>query len=196
MSAKIRPETVRERIALSYSLLGRADAALKSGAKKYAPIHHIIKGKLQRGLLDGSMKMRSLYDDEKVKMTVPQACYYCGSVKNLCADHLIPKMRGGPDSPDNLICACRSCNSSKGAKDMLAWMRVKNRFPPILLLRRYMKIVAKYCNARGILDMPLDEVDSVQDMPFDLRLLPTEFPPLHTLTRWIYPRGSEERVVR
>ncbi len=189
---KSEPTTVRELIALSYSLLGRADAALCHGAQKYAPLHHIIKAKLQRGLLDGSMKMRSLYDDEKLKMTVPQACYYCGSVKNLCADHLIPKMKGGPDSPENLICACRSCNSSKGAKDMLAWMRIKNRFPPILLLRRYMKIVAKYCDVRGILDMPLDELDDVQDMPFDLRLLPTEFPPLHTLKRWIYPPETQD----
>ena len=57
----------------------------------------MVRARLQRGLIDGTMRMRSLYDDERIKMTVPQACYYCGGTDRLCVDHLIPKMRGGPD---------------------------------------------------------------------------------------------------
>ena len=143
------PPTVREHIADSYSNLARAHAALERGATRYSRMDHIIRAKLRRGLIDGHMQMRTLYDDERLKMVNAQACHYCGATKKLVMDHLIPKLRGGPDAPDNLVWACRSCNSSKGAKDMLAWMRWKDRFPPLLVLRRYLKIVARYCDENG-----------------------------------------------
>ena len=186
-----QPTTVREQIAFSYALLGSAHAALKREARKYSTVDYMIRAKLRRRLIDGTMKMRSLYDDERIKMTMPQACYYCGSVHKLCADHLIPKMRGGPDAPDNLIWACRTCNSSKGGRDMLAWMQAKGRFPPILLLRRYIKIVAQYCEDHGRLDTALDRLDDEPAMPFDVRNLPTKFPPLDELVLWVYPSGTD-----
>ena len=43
-------------------------------------------------------------------------CVYCGSSDALEWDHIIPLSRGGPDSPDNLVRACASCNRSKGSK--------------------------------------------------------------------------------
>ena len=43
----------------------------------------MIRAKLRRRLIDGTMKMRSLYDDERIKMTASQACYYCGDTRNL-----------------------------------------------------------------------------------------------------------------
>ena len=185
-----QPTTVREQIAHSYANLARAHAALKRGARKYATVDHMIRAKLQRRLIDGTMTMRSLYDDERIKMTAPQACCYCGTANNLCVDHLIPRMRGGPNAPDNLVWACRSCNSSKGSKDLLEWMAAKNRFPPLLVLRRYIKIVARYCEENGRLDSALDRLDGEAPMPFDVRLLPIRYPPLDTLTLWVYPPGS------
>ena len=146
----------------------------------------MIRARLQYGLINGTMKMRSLYDDERLKMTVPQSCYYCGDTDRLCVDHLIPKMRGGPDAPDNLIWACRQCNSSKGGRDLLEWMTIKNRFPPILLLRRYIKIVARYCEEHGRLDSVLNQLDEEPALPFDVRMLPTRFPPLNELTLWTH----------
>ena len=129
--------------------------------------------------------MRSLYDDERLKMTMPQACYYCGSRKNLVVDHLVPRIRGGPDDSDNLVWACRTCNSSKHGRDMLAWV-LANFFPSVLLLRRYMKVVARFCENCGYMDVKLSGVSEV-DMPFDVRLLPTKFPPLKELKLWVYP---------
>ena len=147
----------------------------------------MVRARLQRGLIDGTMRMRSLYDDERIKMTVPQACYYCGGTDRLCVDHLIPKMRGGPDASDNLIWSCRRCNSSKGSQDLIEWMTAKNRFPPILLLRRYVKIVARYCEEHGHLDADLSRLDDDPGMPFDVRMLPTLFPPLDELRLWVHP---------
>lgn len=40
-------------------------------------------------------------------------CQYCGSVKNLTIDHVIPRCRGGDDSWENLVVACSSCNTKK-----------------------------------------------------------------------------------
>lgn len=42
-------------------------------------------------------------------------CYYCGSTENVGVDHLEPMARGGGHDIDNLVPACRRCNSSKCA---------------------------------------------------------------------------------
>lgn len=137
--------------------------------------------------------MRSLYDDERLKMTVPQACYYCGAEGHLAVDHLIPRIRGGPDEADNLIWACRACNSSKQGRDMLVWATSKGFFPSVLLLRRYLKIAARFCDENGHMDVALDRITE-RDMPFDVALLPTRFPPLAELRLWVYPPGGGSRT--
>lgn len=53
---------------------------------------------------------------------LPQACCYCGSSIRLSVDHLFPRMRGGADTGDNIVWACRVCNGSKGGRDMLEWL--------------------------------------------------------------------------
>ena len=184
------PDTVREQIALSYANLARAHAALKDGVSKYGKVHHIIRSRLYHGLLSGKLSMKSLYDDERLKMTAPQACYYCGRTSKLVVDHLIPRIRGGPDESDNLIWACRSCNSSKQGRDMLVWSAAKGFFPSVLLLRRYLKIVARFCEEKGYMDMELYRCEGA-DMPFDVNLLPTKLPPLVELKLWIYPEEEK-----
>lgn len=183
-------KTVRQHIAWSYANLARADSALQDGVTKYKTVHHTIRNKLYHGLVSGKMSMRSLYDDERLKMTVSQACFYCGSKLNLAIDHLIPRIRRGSDESDNLIWACRKCNSSKQGRDMLSWMQSKGLFPPVLLLRRYMKIVARHCEEHGFMDMELSQAGDA-DMPFDLLLLPVKFPPLNELKLWAYPEEEK-----
>lgn len=51
-------------------------------------------------------------------------CAYCLS-RATSVDHLVPISRGGLDAPDNVVPACRSCNSSKNAKSLLQWVRMK-----------------------------------------------------------------------
>jgi 5-methylcytosine-specific restriction endonuclease McrA len=44
-------------------------------------------------------------------------CQYCGrepGVRDLNVDHVVPRSRGGRDSWDNLVIACRPCNLQKG----------------------------------------------------------------------------------
>lgn len=51
-------------------------------------------------------------------------CGYCGTTEKITIDHMVPVGRGGTDDPDNLMPACRPCNSDK--RDMthdeyMAW---------------------------------------------------------------------------
>ena len=41
-------------------------------------------------------------------------CSYCGEMPAMGADHVIPMVRGGPNTVENLTPACLSCNSRKG----------------------------------------------------------------------------------
>ena len=42
-------------------------------------------------------------------------CQYCGTTtSSMTVDHVIPKVRGGDDSWENLVCACVNCNNKKG----------------------------------------------------------------------------------
>lgn len=51
------------------------------------------------------------------------ACRYCGQGRNLTVDHVLPLSRGGDNAQDNLVTACRSCNSSKHDKTPEEWQR-------------------------------------------------------------------------
>ncbi len=44
-------------------------------------------------------------------------CQYCGrKTRDLTLDHVIPRSRGGLDTWDNLVSACRPCNHRKGGR--------------------------------------------------------------------------------
>lgn len=187
-------ETVRDQIAWSYANLARAHAALSEGCPRYTRTHHIIRSRLFKGLISGRMSMRSLYDDERLKMTLPQICAYCGSRNKLSLDHLLPRCKGGQDKGDNLVWACRSCNSSKNDQDMLRWMLDRGMFPSIYVLRRYLKIVSERCEALGLLDERLTDVVNSNLCPFPLELLPLSFPPLEQLSLWIAPTDDNSKM--
>ena len=104
------------------------------------------------------MNLGSIVEDERLKMLLPQACAYCSSSDNLSVDHLFPKSRGGPENGDNIVWACRHCNSSKGASDILEWMDSRDQFPPLLILRRYLKLAIEWSRQRSLLDLALQDI--------------------------------------
>lgn len=40
-------------------------------------------------------------------------CQYCGSTQELTIDHIIPRSRGGKNSFENCVAACKPCNNKK-----------------------------------------------------------------------------------
>jgi hypothetical protein len=44
-------------------------------------------------------------------------CWYCGAwLDEMCIDHVVSRKHGGADDPENLVPACRACNSTKGSR--------------------------------------------------------------------------------
>lgn len=79
----------------------------------------MIRAKLFKGLKEGTMNMRTIFNDEKIKLQTGQLCNYCSSSEKFALDHIFPQRFGRKDDAENLIFACKTCNSSKGKKDLL-----------------------------------------------------------------------------
>lgn len=58
------------------------------------------------------------HSQNTLKLLPPDAvCQYCGmplDSSNATIDHVIPLSRGGTDTPDNKVWACKTCNHRKG----------------------------------------------------------------------------------
>ena len=180
--------TIRGVLAESYANLAMAHKAVADGDTKYGRVHFMIRARLRKGLMTNTLSMKSLFDDERLKLTRERACTYCGATTKLSADHLIASSRGGADSGDNLVWACRSCNSSKGARDLLEWwFATRDGFPPLMLLRRYLKLAWALAYAEGVLDESLDSADS---LPIRFELIPLNFPKPSELVLWADDTGA------
>ena len=167
--------TLREYIYWSYANLGMAHAAINLGDVEYKCLHYMIRAKMYKGFLTGSMSVASIVDDEKCKISQGAMCTYCHTTENLVADHIVPKFLGGGNVAENIVCACRSCNSSKGKKDLLEWYAYRNEFPPLLILRRYLKLVIRYIEENDLGDCLVEQIKSL-DTPFRLDLIPLDYP--------------------
>jgi hypothetical protein len=167
--------TVKELIFWSYANLAMAHEAVDKGKDKYDRTSFIIRNRMFTGLMNETINIGSMIDDEKVKIIHSDICAYCGKSSDISIDHLIPKSKGGTNCADNLIRVCKHCNSSKGAKDMLQWHYENDDFPSILILRRYLKLIYAYCVENNILDINITDIDNAT-LPFNLTTIPTDYP--------------------
>ena len=60
-------------------------------------------------------------------------CAYCQRVKPLEKDHVIPTVKDGGYTKDNIVPACKSCNSRKRISDMEEWYRKQKYFDEMQL---------------------------------------------------------------
>jgi len=165
----------------SYANLAMAHTAVDRKQEKYVPFNYMIRAKLFKGLMDGSMNIRTIFDDEKIKLLSGNKCSYCGATDDLALDHIFPQKYGGKDAGDNLIYACRSCNSSKGKKDLMEWMEYKDSFPPLMILRRYLKLVVTYCIEKKLMESQVKDLVN-NNLPFKIEFIPVTYPKPHNLT--------------
>ena len=206
--SKVTPRTVGESLYWSYANLAMAFASMRHDKSEYQQVDYIVRNKIYYGLLRGTAKLGSFLIDEKLKVASSDACCYCGSQADLTLDHLIPQIKGGKHSADNLVVACRSCNSSKKALDLLEWMAKKDEFPCFWLLRRYLKLAITYCIENELMDTKLEpaatessnqaslfddlETESglnlreavISSLPFAIELVPYIFPGPREFRAW------------
>ncbi|QWR78852.1 HNH endonuclease [Candidatus Magnetomonas plexicatena] len=57
-------------------------------------------------------------------------CYYCGlkfPATELTMDHLIPLSKGGMSARENIVAACRNCNTKKNSQLTVDWTEYMER---------------------------------------------------------------------
>ena len=90
------------------------DRVLRSSHDEF-PVPSVIRRRSyinirRRREQSGSKRLR-IYMRDKFR------CQYCGEKKNvdgLTLDHILPRSRGGDNSPVNVVTACVACNNRKG----------------------------------------------------------------------------------
>jgi len=64
----------------------------------------------------------TLTHDDWMELCSAGVCHYCKRTDlPLTQDHVLPLSRGGPHTKDNVVPACRPCNSSKKDKTPAEW---------------------------------------------------------------------------
>lgn len=65
-----------------------------------------------------------------IKRAFNNQCCYCGEVVQLTQEHFVSIKNGGEYGKDNILPACRSCNSSKNAHDPFVWYPKFKHYSP------------------------------------------------------------------
>lgn len=96
-----------------------ADPAFRASEIRRAQQTKAVRRRQERELFDG------LTYEEAVRLRqAAQHCAYCGgrlTRRTVTLDHVVPLSRGGRHGTTNVVVACRSCNSSKGARTVAEW---------------------------------------------------------------------------
>ncbi len=105
---------VRKAIILIYlgkaEIIEKNEAFIRSVSTRY-PLPSIVR--LTRYI--NVPRKRIILSRKNIIKRDNHQCQYCGSRKgSVTIDHIIPKVRGGEDTWENLVCACVKCNNKKG----------------------------------------------------------------------------------
>ena len=166
--AVVPQRTAREYLATMYARV-ICERILRNNANKLTYGHCAAIGmKERRKILSGETRPRGIDErDERIKLD--GRCLYCGGAAD-SIDHVIPRLAGGPDAADNLIPACKACNSSKGATDLCVWADRKG-FLPLNVLRRYLVLAWNWTERNGLLDATVEQLESANP-PFSVGRVP------------------------
>lgn len=124
-------------------------------------------GKLEWGFItsrffklkNDEIKISDTIREWEMEQMLPRRCVFCGSKKGLSTDHLIPRNRGGNDDADNLVLACKSCNSSRGDKGVFEWLGLKRKDSlHRLVAGKYLKQLLKIHEEKGTLNITRDQL--------------------------------------
>lgn len=140
-------KTVKDLIFWQYAKIISESA--KFGKKNYGFIMTKFK-ELQQDKIHWSTAIREWVKEHES----PNECIYCGSKDNLTTEHILPRVRNGPDITDNAIRVCKSCNSSKGDKRLYEWKGLDNKDKHHRIAEgKYLKLLYKLHEEKGTLNV-------------------------------------------
>jgi hypothetical protein len=144
-------KTIREELLYEYAKLISRSA--------YGKIVYPFVADRFKKLRAGEITMSGTIREWERERELPQVCVFCGSTEDLSTDHLIPRSRGGDDSADNLVQACKTCNSSRGDKGVFEWLGLKEKDKlHRLVAGKYLKLLMKVHEQRGTLDISVEQL--------------------------------------
>ncbi len=112
-----------------------------------------------KALRSREIRMSDTISEWYMERRLEDACVYCGSTENLSADHLIPKSRGGSNSSDNVVVACKSCNSERGNKGVYVWLGIKGKDNiHRIVAGKYLKLLYEMHSVENTLELPAAEI--------------------------------------
>ena len=122
---KSNPELVRQRAREYYQKDREKKLQQKSewGKTPEGRIKQKAKNQTRRARKNSVVSTLTASDLREVRDKAKGRCFYCREKRPLALDHIIPICKGGPHSRDNVVMACRSCNSSKGPKDPMKFAK-------------------------------------------------------------------------
>ena len=173
--ANFDPQTTRQLLHVAYARMWRHNMVSR-GVNRSAAWNKGMR--LLEDLGTGRRSIVEFSSTAAEKRKRHAVCAYCATDAT-STDHLIPRLRGGPEDADNHVPACRSCNSSKGSKDVFTWAQSKGFFP-LEIGKRYIRLAWLWSSRMGLLDAPLDDLRAAEP-PFLLDIpwtddLPTQRP--------------------
>ena len=119
LNANYSPMTVcTAKRAITLYFLNKIDVLSNYGEKVHSPstvleLPSVIK--IKTYIKNNSMAVE--ISRKNILVRDHYTCQYCGKQnKSLTVDHVIPKFRGGQDTWENLVAACKECNQTKGER--------------------------------------------------------------------------------
>jgi len=109
--------TVKRAVVLTF--LGKADIVESCDGKKIRSPSTVfpLPSVVRLGFYVRVPGKRIMLSRKNILKRDGHRCQYCGTINGpLTVDHVLPKIYGGNDSWENLVCACTKCNSIKGDK--------------------------------------------------------------------------------
>jgi 5-methylcytosine-specific restriction endonuclease McrA len=81
-------------------------------------------------------------------------CQYCGSQdRHLTVDHIVPRAKGGGNTWENLVAACKRCNNHKGGRTLEQCglnLRQRPTQPHFILPNSYPYLINQELDARWL----------------------------------------------
>ncbi|MFA5364121.1 MAG: HNH endonuclease [Candidatus Bathyarchaeia archaeon] len=117
------------------------------GKDEYGFVMNRFK-KLVSGEINWSTSIREYIKEREQQDT----CIYCGTKGKLTLEHILPRSRGGPDTTDNAVFVCKTCNCKKGDKRLYEWFGLGNKDGvPRIAEGKYLKLVYSIHENNGTL---------------------------------------------